>query len=135
MSLYLLIISIVIVIYLFFVVIPYGDQYDFFNEGRGPQEDKVISYFLMTTPILIGYLIFAVINFKKVAYLCCLNYPLMIFNIYVFSFICFSVATGGGIFWLMLFTALIPLILIPVSFVTGLIKDIKYLKRKKDSSH
>jgi hypothetical protein len=35
----------------------------------------------------------------------------------------------------MVFTALIPIILVPVSFVVGLIKDINYLKRKKDNVH
>ncbi|MCR8632083.1 hypothetical protein [Paenibacillus radicis (ex Xue et al. 2023)] len=128
MSLYLLAVSIVIVLYLIFVVIPYGEQYHFFSEGGDPQEDKILPYFLMTTPILTGYLILVVINFKKVIYLCCLNYPLIIFNIYVFSFMCFSVI-GGAVLWLMVFTALIPLILVPVSFVLGLIKDIKYSKK------
>jgi hypothetical protein len=85
----------------------------------------------MTTPILSGYLIFVIRNLKKITFLYCINYPLIIFNLYVLSFICFSVVTGGAIFWLMISTIFIPLILIPVSFVVGLIKDIK--SRKKEA--
>jgi hypothetical protein len=122
---FMLIPSIVIIIYIFYVVVPFGDRYDFFNEGIGPQEDKVLSYFFMTVPILTGYLIFLIKNMKKVTFLRCINYPLIIFNLYFLSFICFSVVTGGAIFWLMIFTFFIPLILIPFSFVAGLIKDLK----------
>ncbi|BFH60463.1 hypothetical protein [Paenibacillus azoreducens] len=128
-SIYLLIVSIIITAYFFLVVIPYGNKYDFFSEGLDPKADKVPYYFLMTTPILIGYVVFVARSIKKVAYLCCLNYPLIIFNIYFFSFICLSAETGGAVLWLMIFTILIPLILIPISFIAGLIKDIKYLRR------
>jgi len=56
-----------------------------------------------------------------------LNYPLIIFNVSFFSFVCLA-ENGGTIQWLMVFTAIIPAILLPVSFIMGLVKDIKYLK-------
>ncbi|WP_310832765.1 hypothetical protein [Paenibacillus pedocola] len=132
MDIYVLLASVAIIAYFFFVATPYGNRHGFFSEASMPEDGQILPYFLMTTPPLAVYILFCILSLKRIAYLRWLNYPLMIFNIHLFSLFCLSAFNGGTIFWFVLITGPITLMLMVVFLIIGLIKDLKYLRGKRD---
>lgn len=124
------VISLTIFLYLLFFLIPYADKHGFFNENSFPQQEKKLLYFFLSTPIIIGYIVYAFMSIKKIIYLKSLNYPLLVFNVYFGSAICL-LALGGAILWLMLLTFFIPVVFLPVSLIIGVVKDIKYFGKNR----
>lgn len=130
LNLILLLISLMVTLYLLFFLIPYADKNGFFNENDSPEQGKIIIYFLLSTPIMLGYVVFALWKIKNIVFLKSLNYPLFIFNTYIGFFIC-AISLGAAILWLMVATIFIPLLALPASFIFGLVKDIQYLRKNK----
>ncbi|WP_152619542.1 hypothetical protein [Cohnella kolymensis] len=111
-----------------FVLAPFAEKKGFLNENELPQQEEVIKYILLCLPVVISYIVLASIYIRKITFLRSLNYPFYIANIYIG--LCLSIIVmGGAILWVMIPTIIIPLLALPVSFFTGLIKDIKYLNK------
>ena len=126
----LLAVSVVFLIYIFNIVVPFANTYGFFSEGFPPQEDKVFLYFLMTTPVLLSYIAYVFFTYKKVNFLKCLIYPVILLDFYIGLFISLMVL-GGAVLWLAVFLLPIFFVILLVSLVIGIIRDIKYFKLVK----
>lgn len=110
-------------LYNFFIVLNYYNTHSY-TEGLSYFEGNILILCLLGIPALFVYCIFIIKNFKQIKHLCTLIYPLIIINI-CFSILCML---PNVIFFLML-----PAIfLIPLMFIIGLIKDIKYLHKRNN---
>jgi hypothetical protein len=132
-NLLFLIISIIILMYLIFFLVPYAEDHGFFNESLIAEGREKLIYSLLSIPILILYSIYAIISFKKITFLKSIIYPLLIIVGYLGLFMCL-VREGGAVLWLMVLTIIIPIVLIPLSIVIGIRKDIDYFRRNKDKT-
>ncbi|QNK55150.1 hypothetical protein [Paenibacillus sp. PAMC21692] len=132
-NLLLLFASIFILLYLILFLIPYANDHGFFNENIIPEGKEKLIYSLLSIPILILYSIYAIISIKKIKFLKCINYPLLIIVGYLGLFMCL-IRDGGAVLWLMVLTIIIPIVLIPISMVIGINKDINYFRRNKKTT-
>lgn len=132
-SIYFLAISLLILLYLCFYLVPYADHNGFFNENETPDNNKVSTYVMLSAPIVIGYVVYTLIYCKKIKIIKSLNYPLIVTNVYLGSVLCL-LSFGGAILWVVMPTLLFPLAALPTSFIFGLIKDIQYIKKNRNKS-
>ena len=115
----------IVTTYLIIFVIPYADIHNFFNENEIPNHKEIIKYSLLCFPVVIGYFLFGIIYIRRTTFLMCLNYPLFIINIYIGFWLCLLVE-GGAILWVAIPSLIIPIIVLPISFYKGLLKDIQF---------
>ena len=128
-----LISSAIWILYIALLLWPVAEKYGLLNETTAPQADARLIYFLLSTPVYIAYIVFVCVNCKKITFPKSLIYPVIVFCLYVGLFACLLVF-GGPILWLMVFSILIPVICIPISFIIGLVLDIRRRKKlKKDN--
>jgi len=125
-----LLISVIWILYIIFVIVPFAENQGLLNATTPPQEDKTLIYFLLTTPVFIAYIVFLCICRKKITFPKSLIYPLIITSLYIGLFACL-LAMGWPILWFVVLTIVIVIIAIIVSFIIGLIKDIRYRKKLK----
>lgn len=76
------------------------------------------------------YLIYIILPKRKVTSPESILYPLIIINVYLGIFLCL-ICAGEAALWLMVFTILIPIVLVPLFFIFGLISDVRYYRRNK----
>lgn len=122
--------SLLFALYFLLIILPFADKYGFFNENKSPQQNKVVIYFLLTTPILLTYVWFVIVNFKNILFLKCLNYPLFFLNMF-FGLFASLMALGGTVLWFMIIAIPILFIGLLISLLVGVSKDINYLKINK----
>lgn len=132
-NLFLIIISIFILLYLILFLVPYAEDHGFLNESIIPEGREKLIYTLLSIPIMILYSIYAIISFKKITFLKSIIYPLLIMVGYLGLFMCL-IRDGGAVLWLMVLTIIIPIVLIPLSIVIGIKKDIDYFRRNKNTT-
>ena len=125
-----LISSAIWILYIAFLLWPFAEKFGLLNETTAPQADMRLIYFLLSTPVYIFYIVFICINCRKITFPKCLIYPVIVFCLYVGLFACLLVF-GGPILWLMVFSIIIPIIAIPISFIIGLVLDIRRRKKLK----
>lgn len=123
-------ISLLFVLYFLLIVLPFAEQYGFFNENISPQQKKVVIYYFLTIPIFIAYVWFVIVNFKNILFLKSLNYPAIVLNLFFGSF-ALLMAFGGTVLWLMIIGIPILFIGLLISFIIGVIKDINYFNINK----
>jgi hypothetical protein len=124
--------SILLVLYLIFFLVPFAENNEMFSENESPQFAFAIKYFFLSTPIVVGYILFFLTNFNRIVFLRSVNYPLFVFNGYLGVVLCILVV-GGAILWLVIPTLLIPLLVLPGSFIYGVTKDIQNYKKDKNN--
>jgi len=109
---------------------PYAEDHGFLNESQIPQKNEKTIYNLLSIPIMILYSIYALKALKKITFLKSLIYPLFIVIGYLGLFMCL-ISEGGAVLWLMVLTIIIPIVLIPISLVIGIKKDINYFRKNR----
>lgn len=124
-------ISLLLALYIIFIVTPIGNEGNFYSEGISSNESMRFSYFMMTVPVFIGYVIFSCINnIFHIKYIRFLNYPLTVLN-YVLLLL-ESVANLSSVyFWLIMIPLAIAIYSIPVFFILGIIADFQQLSSEK----
>ena len=130
----MLISSLVVFLYLIFVIAPYANKNGFFNENGIPNQVDITKYKIMLYPVIIGYTILASIYVNKISFFKSLSVPLYLSNIYVGFCLCL-IEAGGALLWIMVPTIIFPIIAIPVSFINGFIKDYKYIKKVRKNNN
>lgn len=111
-----------LLLYLFFVAVPYADRIGLLSEGGMPTV-SLVPYFMMTVPVMLVYLVYLVRRLFKTSRLRVALYPLAVANLYFGVFFCALLVYGGTILWLMIPTLLLPAVLIPVTCIAGFILD------------
>jgi len=129
-NLLLLTISIIVLLYLIFFLVPYAEKHGFLNESLIPQQNEKLIYNHLSIPILSLYSIYTLKTLKKITFLKSLIYPLLIVIGYLGLFMCL-ISEGGAVLWLMVITIIIPIVLIPISLVIGIRKDINYFRKNR----
>ncbi|MDQ0090327.1 membrane-associated HD superfamily phosphohydrolase [Paenibacillus anaericanus] len=124
-----LLISMIVLLYIFYVIVPYADNKDFFNENEIPNKTEAFKYTIICVPILIGYVVFVLFYIRKITFLVSLNYPLIVINLYMGAFLSLLIM-GGAILWLMVFTSIFALGALLLLFINGIYKDYKYIKNR-----
>lgn len=122
--------SLIILFYIFYVIVPYADNKGFFNENEIPNKIEAFKYSIICFPILIGYLVFVIFYFRKIIFLASLNYPLILINFYIGAFLSLLIM-GGAILWLMVFSLFFALAALLLLFVNGIYRDYKYINNRK----
>nr|UWI48899.1 hypothetical protein NZ312_12360 [Clostridioides difficile] len=125
-------ISILAILYFFVIVSPFIEMHSLFSENTIPLKATKISYFCLTTPVFIAYTGLILYYFRRITFLKCINYPLIITNIYFGTFACLMVF-GGSVLWMMVATFFFFILSLFGSFFVGIFKDIHYFKREKFS--
>lgn len=126
-----LLVSMLVLLYVTYTVVPYADNNGFFNENEIPRNKEVFLYVILYFPILISYIVFVIQIFRKITFLMSLNYPIIFVNLYIGLFLGLLVM-GGAILWLMVFASIFALVALFILFVYGLYKDYKYIKKYRD---
>jgi len=126
----ILAVSVMWLVYVVLVIVPFAEKHGFFAEAFSPPADKTLPYFLMTTPVYLAYVIYTGINFSKVTSLRCLVYPGLVFNLYTGAFVCLMVM-GGTVLWLMVLTFIFFVVAMAISLSIGLFKDSQSREQKK----
>jgi len=128
------IVSLVLIAYFHFGIVPFANAHSFFSEGTTPSDFEKIIYALMLFPIYLGYIVYLKFVFNKIKYIRCLIYPLIATTIYLGLFLALLVA-GGSIIWLVIGFLMIfgiPFVIVNlVGFGYGLYLDIKDFKNSK----
>ena len=120
-------VSLAFILYFVFVVYPFANAHGFFSEYNAPYEAYISTYFWITTPVYVSYIIYLIFSFLKIKYVRFLAYPIMSFILYFGFFYCL-LFMGGAVMWFMVYT-IIPFLIIPLAcLVIGLIKDIPEIK-------
>jgi len=128
-NIYILIFTILTLLYILFVLIPYANKEGFFNEAVIPSGSEKFYYGLLSIPVLSLYAIYIINNLNKITFPKSIIYPLLIITGYIGLFMCLIIE-GGAVLWLMIFTIIIPIILVPVCFIIGIKRDVDYLKKR-----
>lgn len=123
-------ISILLLLYFILFLVPYAEVHGFLHENLIPDDKEKFIYSLLSIPIMLIYLIYIILPKRKVIFLKSILYPLIIINVYLGIFLCL-ICAGGAALWLMVFTILIPIVLVPLFFIFGLISDVRYYRRNK----
>lgn len=126
-----LLVSMLVLLYVTYTVVPYADNNGFFNENEIPRNKEVFKYAILCYPLLISYIVFVIEFFRKITFLMSLNYPIIFVNLYIGLFLGLLVM-GGAILWLMVFASIFALVALFILFVYGLYKDYKYIKKYRD---
>jgi hypothetical protein len=113
-------ISIAVLAYSLLFVGPFCNEHHFLDDNTGPDGSKTFMYFVMTTPVLIAYTIYAITHIGKTMYSKPLNYPLTLLNIYILVFLCLAVK-GGVVEWLFVAAGPFLFISLPTSVIFGII--------------
>jgi hypothetical protein len=129
-SYYFFIVSAIVIVYLWFFLLPYADKHGFFNENDSPDLRQMHIYLWLSAPIVISYILFVLVSLNKIKFLLSLNYPLLIFNIYA-GIILVIISIGGAILWFVMPSVLIFILILPISLVYGLVRDIKYIRNNR----
>ena len=112
----------ILVLWQIYVVTPYMDAHNFFNESTVPDVEAIPLFILMAyVPFIFFFL--SLILAKGVSCLRCIVYPLAVMVLYFGTFVCLT-AFGGAIIWLMIFTLPIFFMVEVVVFVVSLIIDL-----------
>lgn len=130
MNLWPLGVSILLLLYFVLFLIPYADAHNFLQENLIPDDGEKLVYGFLSIPVMVIYLIYIIVFMNKVVFLRSIFYPLVIVNVYFGTFLCL-IRAGGAVLWLMVFTILIPAVLVPLFFIFGLISDIRYYRKNK----
>lgn len=125
-------ISILAILYFFVIVFPFIEIHSLLSENTIPSKATKISYFCLTTPIFIAYTGIILYYFRRITFLKCINYPLIITNVYFGTFACLMVF-GGSVLWLMVATFFFFVLSFFGSFFVGIFKDIHYFIKRKFS--
>lgn len=125
-------ISILAILYFFVIVSPFIEMHSLLSENTIPLKATKISYFCLTTPVFIAYTGLILYYFRRITFLKCINYPLIITNIYFGTFACLMVF-GGSVLWMMVATFFFFILSLFGSFFVGIFKDIHYFRRGKFS--
>lgn len=125
-------ISILAILYFFVIVFPFIEIHSLLSENTIPSKATKISYFCLTTPIFIAYTGIILYYFRRITFLKCINYPLIITNVYFGTFACLMVF-GGSVLWLMVATFFFFVLSFFGSFFVGIFKDIHYFRKRKFS--
>ena len=126
-----LLVSMLVLLYVTYTIVPYADNNGFFNENEIPRNKEVFKYAILCYPLLISYIVFVIQFFRKITFLMSLNYPIIFVNLYIGLFLGLLV-TGGAILWLMVFAFIFALVALFILFVYGLYKDYKCIKKYRD---
>ncbi len=82
-----LLVSMLVLLYVTYTVVPYADNNGFFNENEIPRNKEVFLYVILYFPILISYIVFVIQIFRKITFLMSLNYPIIFVNLYIGLFL------------------------------------------------
>ena len=126
--------SVALLLYTIFIVVPFADKYNFFNENTSPQADKILIYFLFTTPVFIVYIVYVIFHFRRTVFLTSISYPVIVFNLHSGFYACILVQ-GGAVLWYMLVSIPILIIAILISFGIGIARDVNYYMKYKQSKN
>ncbi len=119
-----IIISALIILYFIFIIVPIGEQGNFFNEEINPRVDLVTKYKMMVNPIFWGYLIYCNLKICNVnKYMKFFVYPITAITFFI-SLIFFLSTYGGSAIWLLFF--ILPIA--PLIFYL----NIKLIKKMKN---
>lgn len=132
LNIIVLLASMIIAGYLFFIIVPYAEMHGFLNENEQPRHEEAIKYKLLLYPFMISYSILASIYIHKITFFRTISYPLYIANIY-FGLCLFMIEGGGAALWLILPTLIFPIIALPISFLNGVMDDYKYIKNSRNN--
>lgn len=124
-------ISILLLLYFILFLVPYAEAHGFLHENLIPDDNEKFAYGLLSIPVMLLYLIYIILSERKVTFLKSILYPLIIVNVYFGIFLCL-IRAGGTVLWLMVFTILIPIVLVPLFFIFGLISDVQYYRKNKN---
>lgn len=58
-----LLVSMLVLLYVTYIIVPYADNNGFFNENEIPRNKEVFLYVILCFPILISYIVGSVKNF------------------------------------------------------------------------
>lgn len=126
-----LLVSMFVLLYVTYTIVPYADNNGFFNENEIPRNKEVFKYAILCYPLLISYIVFVIQFFRKITFLMSLNYPIIFVNLYIGLFLGLLVM-GGATLWQMVFTLIFALVALLIIFVYGVLKDYKYIKKCKE---
>lgn len=120
--------SILAILYFFVIVSPFIEMYGLLSENTIQSKATKISYFCLTTPVFIAYAGVILYYFRRITFFKCINYPLIVTNVYFGTFACLMVF-GGSVLWLMVATFFFFILSFFGSFFVGIFKDIHYFRR------
>ncbi|MCC0649870.1 hypothetical protein [Clostridioides sp. ZZV15-6598] len=120
--------SILTILYFFVIVSPFIEMYGLLSENTIQSKATKISYFCLTTPVFIAYAGVILCYFRRITFFKCINYPLIVTNVYFGTFACLMVF-GGSVLWLMVATFFFFILSFFGSFFVGIFKDIHYFRR------
>lgn len=124
-------VSVLILLYFVLFLVPYAKSHGFLNENLTPDDNERFVYGLLSIPTMVLYAIYIILAERKVTFPRSIVYPLIIINLYLGAFLCL-IRAGGAVLWLMVFTIMIPIVLVPLLFILGLVWDIRYYRRNKN---
>lgn len=123
-------VSMLILLYFILFLVPYARSHGFLNGNLTPDDNEGFIYGLLSFPVMLLYLIYIILAERKITFLRSIFYPLIIINLYFGIFLCL-IRSGGTVLWLMVFTIMIPIVLVPLLFILGLVWDIRYCRQNK----
>ncbi|MFF2484259.1 hypothetical protein [Paenibacillus sp. NPDC058071] len=123
-----LLVSLLVSVYLFYVVVPYAENHGFLSENEIPEGNEAFGYFFICYPIIISYTVLILIFIRKLTFLLCLNYPIVFVNLYTGLFLCLIIL-GGAILWLAVLSFAFAVLALIILFLYGLFKDYRYIKK------
>ena len=130
-SIALLIVSLAVFLYFFFIVLPFGSGF----YSNAPSQREVTVYLMLSVPVCVAYFLFILLNYTKFLYLNTLNYPLVVINIYSFILAyMFLVPSRGGPDPLVFLAIICLFLMLPASFIAGLLMDLIYLWQKRKAT-
>lgn len=123
-------VSVLILLYFVLFLVPYARSHVFLNGNLTPDDHERFIYGLLSIPVMLLYLIYILLAERKVTFLRSIFYPLIIVNLYFGIFLCL-IRSGGTVLWLMAFTIMIPIVVVPLLFILGLVWDIRYYRKNR----
>ena len=124
-SIKILIVSVLLLIYFFFIVAPWAlDRWFFGLGGVRPNSHYIITYSFMVLPVIMVYIIFLMLHFRKIEKFRVLIYPAVIFTLFMCFYYTILIVTDGERALGIMFLATIPVLLaMVISVFKGLKRD------------
>lgn len=122
---YFLVMSLIVMLYIIFIVYPFGNESGAFSEGAPMNSSESGTLFTMSAPALFIYLLYALKIYKNLKYFNFLNYPLGILNICFLSVFTLLGVDGYGFLILFLILPIWCVIIFAIAMIfVGLYQDI-----------
>jgi len=129
-SIRFIIVSIVMLLYLFFIVVPWANSRWFFSTGHHVEIGYRTIYFFMVFPVVGAYLILLQRDLKSLEKLRSIIFPLTISTLFI-CFVLGLLILGGAMMWLAILLLIPASIVVIISFIVGVICDVKKLTNEE----